>query len=92
MFFLSSNLTAASRARELRLGTSEVRSLLDISDLEIVVGEGRVWITQPGDAQDYVLGPGDSFRPKGGRIVLQALGGPATLEARPAGLRRMSRC
>lgn len=55
----------------------EKDALIDLRPLDgerIDVREGRVWVTQTDDPQDYVLGAGESFSPRGkGLLVVQAL-------------------
>lgn len=44
------------------------------ADVEIYCPEGRLWLTQAGDAADHVLEPGDAHRVVGdGLVVVQAL-------------------
>lgn len=40
----------------------------------LVVGRGRVWVTQTGDGRDHILAPGEglNLRPRG-RVAVQAL-------------------
>ena len=46
----------------------------DVEDLEIELVSGSVWITQDGDTEDYVLGPGQRFRmQRPGATVLNAM-------------------
>lgn len=58
--------------------TLEAGATLDIvppaEGLELAVRSGRVWITQTGDRNDYVLDADERFRTKrNGRVVVQAL-------------------
>jgi len=51
----------------------------------IAVQSGRVWITQTGDADDYVVGAGERLvLARAGRVVVESFRGQATL--------RLSRC
>jgi len=46
----------------------------DVRDLEVELVSGSLWITQDGDIEDYVLGPGQSFHVRRqGATVLHAL-------------------
>jgi hypothetical protein len=46
----------------------------DVQDLEVELVLGSLWITQDGDIEDYVLGPGQRFRVRRqGATVLHAL-------------------
>jgi hypothetical protein len=60
---------------EIRLGYREVyQQDGDLRGVEVIPMEGRVWVTQAGDSDDYILGPGERFtitRP--GRVVVQGM-------------------
>lgn len=49
--------------------------------LEVRCLAGVVWLTREGDAEDYILGAGESLRlANRGRIVAQAIGASARIE------------
>ena len=58
----------ATQARQLRAGTC------------IAVQSGRVWLTQTGDANDYVIGAGERHvLARSGRVVLEGFAPQTTL-------------
>lgn len=61
-------------APELELKEGEVVTLQDALGTRIVARSGSVWVTEEGDRQDHIMGPGDArivARP--GRTIVQAL-------------------
>jgi hypothetical protein len=71
-------------APELELQEGEVVILNDAEGTRIVARSGSVWVTEEGDRQDHIMGPGDArvvARP--GRTVVQALS-PSRIALREA--------
>jgi hypothetical protein len=60
---------------EVVLGEREVVSYASGEDTPVIVcTEGRLWITQEGDPQDYLLLRGETFVPrKRGKVVVQRI-------------------
>lgn len=53
----------------------------------VAVESGIVWLTQSGSTEDILLRAGESFRrERSGRIVIQPLGGEATLRLQSDGI------
>jgi hypothetical protein len=61
-------------APELELQEGQVVILHDARGTRIVARSGSVWVTEEGDRQDHIMGPGDARTvARGGRTVVQAL-------------------
>lgn len=57
-----------------RLETGQVMSLDDAWGTRIRTRIGTVWVTEEGDVDDHIVGPGDArVVAHGGRTVVQAL-------------------
>jgi hypothetical protein len=57
-----------------RLETGQVLSLDDAWGTRIRARVGTVWVTEEGDVDDHIVGPGDArVVAHGGRTVVQAL-------------------
>lgn len=71
----------------------QTREILDFGRgqqaLHIICRGGRCWLTQAGDARDYILNPGDCFtvRTKGQLVVTATQ--PCRLAVIPAGNNRL---
>lgn len=62
------------KAPELALDAGQVVTLDDARGLRIVARLGTVWVTEEGDSDDHIVGPGDAFIvAHRGRTVIQAL-------------------
>ncbi len=60
----------------LHLKPGQTRSFSALPGLRLVCETGSIWLTQSGDACDYVLCAGQEWESKGrGRVVAQALQG-----------------
>jgi hypothetical protein len=71
-------------APELELEEGQVVTLFDAKGTRIVARSGSVWVTEEGDRQDHIMGPGDArtvARP--GRTIVQALA-PSRIALREA--------
>jgi hypothetical protein len=67
-------MIATPEAALLRLETGQVISLDDASGTRIRTRLGTVWVTEEGDLDDHIVGPGDArVVAHGGRTVVQAL-------------------
>jgi hypothetical protein len=56
------------------LQTGEVLTLDDVQGLRILARLGTVWVTEEGDRDDHIVGPGDALVvAHAGRTVIQAL-------------------
>ncbi len=61
-------------APELELHEGQVVTLLDAKGTRIVARSGSVWVTEEGDRQDHIMGPGDArVVAHSGRTIVQAL-------------------
>jgi hypothetical protein len=61
-------------APELELLEGEVVTLVDAQGTRIVARSGSVWVTEEGDRQDHIMGPGDArVVAHSGRTIVQAL-------------------
>jgi hypothetical protein len=71
-------------APDLELQEGQVVILFDAKGTRIVARSGSVWVTEEGDRQDHIIGPGDARivgRP--GRTIVQALA-PSRIALREA--------
>ena len=62
------------KSPNLALDAGEVFTVDDAQGLRIVARRGTVWVTEEGDVEDHIVGPGDALivaHP--GRTVVQAL-------------------
>lgn len=58
----------------LALAAGQVVALDDAAGTRIVAQQGTVWVTEEGDAKDYVVGPGEArVVARGGRTLVQAM-------------------
>lgn len=58
----------------LALEAGQVLTLDDAAGTRIVSRLGTVWVTEEGDQEDHILGPGETLTiDRGGRTLLQAL-------------------
>jgi hypothetical protein len=61
-------------APELELQEGAVVTLRDAQGTRIVTRSGSVWVTEEGDRQDHIMGPGDArVVARSGRTIVQAL-------------------
>jgi len=61
-------------APELELQEGQVVTLFDAKGTRIVARSGSVWVTEEGDRQDHIMGPGDArVVARAGRTIVQAL-------------------
>ena len=61
----------------------------DARELRISCHIGKLWITQPGDPTDYLIGPGDFFAvSRKGRIAVTALDESSAHFSSPVELKR----
>jgi hypothetical protein len=61
-------------APELELQEGQVVTLYDAKGTRIVARSGSVWVTEEGDRQDHIMGPGDArVVGRSGRTIVQAL-------------------
>jgi len=80
--------TAASAAvaerNVLRLGARDLHVIAEPGDIVIRCTGGAAWVTQAGVADDVVLEPGGSVRPRAaGKVIVQPLTRAATLSIEP---------
>lgn len=69
----------------LALETGQLVALDDACGMRIQAREGTVWITEEGEARDFVVGPGDAFLvTRSGRTLVQAMA-PAQVALRETG-------
>jgi hypothetical protein len=62
------------KAPNIALNVGEVFTVDDAEGLRIVARRGTVWVTEEGDSEDHIVGPGDALTvAHPGRTVVQAL-------------------
>jgi len=67
-------MVLSMKAPLLDLGEGEVLTLVDAQGARIAARCGTVWVTQEGDRNDHILGPGEALVvARAGRTVVQAL-------------------
>jgi hypothetical protein len=77
-------LIATDRTRML-LERGQSTRLTDAATAHLSSAAGTLWVTIDNDPRDIVLEPGDGFDVVSAEpLIVEALGGPAVLELRPA--------
>jgi hypothetical protein len=64
----------------------------DARNLSIACQSGRLWITQPGDPNDYLVAPGENFIiTRRGKIAVTAMSNASVCFTSPVEMRQPSR-
>jgi hypothetical protein len=68
------SMVLSMKAPLLDLGEGDVLTLVDAQGVRIATRCGTVWVTQEGDRNDHIVGPGETLVvARDGRTVVQAL-------------------